>query len=1303
MADNAIVLGGLQGFSDLANSANTLALRATGRAGFYAHIQSMGLPYSAGPDTLPGIAQVFQNSGAYVAELDYTDNVASQAAYFGSSLTGSFAQFGAMPDEALINMFSSDDVNSLAQTNWKTYIDDARAAGIQRLEPIFSPNGDTSTSQIYDLNSFLDPVYNNVRAAALYGGGLALDLPPAYLYDLTGSSPALGAKYLAFVEQEINWANANGIRSTVIISPYSSGVGFLDYTQDLVQRLQADGAVPQQYIVENYAATASPMEQYNYVGSDQNTNNLAGVALWLAQNAETTPMAGQSSATSVPTGASTSLDPTTVTPPTEASSVSITAAPAIGEGSDAIILDLSGVPAGGTVLAQVSIDGMLLGAPVTVTASTAANAVERFTFYGDYGSGQHLVSVSLATLDAPSGLSLTLAGLSYDGRAYSDAATLTNPTAATFVVGSASAALSINPSVLSASYTDAAGFVTPVTGPTIGSGSDTIVLSVAEDAFQGDAQFTIDVDGRQVGGTQTVTAPNASGQWETFTVDAALAAGQHTITLNFLNPTGTGAFVNARNLYLTGVTLDGVAYNDQATMLTTQPVSFVIGTALAANSAVTLTDGQSLTTPTGTSTTVTMTSGAESVISYGADTINGGSGNEIVVTSGTAVFNAGSATATVTLNGPAATVHGGTGSLTVQAAVGNDVITTLNGTSNTISLGSGSNVVNSGGADSVNGTQGNQSVSLSGSTGTLSTGFGTTAVTLGGGAYEVSSFGTDTIHAGSGSATILGGFSPNDPTQDVFGGSGTLLFGAGDGAATVWGGTGSDTLYGGAAGGLLIGGNGGHNIIFAGTGTVTISGGGNNQLFGGPSVAGTAAGYDQLVGGSGSDVIYAVQGDSVSGGTGPDTIYGASSGGSTVAGGSGHAIMYGEGDGDVFFAGGSLGQMIIGGAGRETLSGGGSTGNNTLVGGSGSDIIVAGQGNDLIQIGSGLASIFGGVGNDTIQGGAGQATIQTGSGNSTVYGGTGSVTVFGGGGGVLIGGNAGYNNLIAGSGNVTLAGGGMNAQFGGTAVAGSVVGHDVLTGGPGNTVIYAVAGDSVFGGSGSDTIYGASSGGSIVAGGTGRETMYGEGDGDIFFAGGSLGQMIIGGAGRETLSGGASTGNNVIQAGSGNDQLYGGKGNDKITTGSGNSSVFGGSGTDTIIGGSGAATVNLGAGASVVGGSGSMTLFGSSGSDTIAAGAGTLNSALGNGNDFIAFGSGSSTVYGGTGIDAYSITAVANTSRVETIGSYNVAVDSFALKGGLSVTLDRVINGSANVVLSDGSQLRFLGITNTTSLTFTQS
>ena len=72
---------------------------------------------------------------------------------------------------------------------------------------------------------------------------------------------------------------------------------------------------------------------------------------------------------------------------------------------------------------------------------------------------------------------------------------------------------------------------TPVT---TGSGSDTLVLSISEDAYLGNAQFTVSVDGKQIGGTLTATASHVTAAKQNFTFKGA-GRPVHTRAVNFLN------------------------------------------------------------------------------------------------------------------------------------------------------------------------------------------------------------------------------------------------------------------------------------------------------------------------------------------------------------------------------------------------------------------------------------------------------------------------------------------------------------------------------------------------------------------------------------------------------------------------------------------------------------------------------------------------------------------------------------------------------------------------------------------------
>ena len=114
--------------------------------------------------------------------------------------------------------------------------------------------------------------------------------------------------------------------------------------------------------------------------------------------------------------------------------------------------------------------------------------------------------------------------------------------------------------------TTSAGGTTPATPPpastsptaatVIGSGSDTLALFMSEDAFQGDAQFTVSIDGQPVGGTLTATASHSDGAVQEFDVDAAFSAGTHVVTVDFLNDDYAGPGED-RNLYIASATING--------------------------------------------------------------------------------------------------------------------------------------------------------------------------------------------------------------------------------------------------------------------------------------------------------------------------------------------------------------------------------------------------------------------------------------------------------------------------------------------------------------------------------------------------------------------------------------------------------------------------------------------------------------------------------------------------------------------------------------------------------------------------
>ncbi len=125
------------------------------------------------------------------------------------------------------------------------------------------------------------------------------------------------------------------------------------------------------------------------------------------------------------------------------------------------------------------------------------------------------------------------------------------------------------------------GSTTPISAPyskTIGSGADTLVLKVSEDAYNGHAQYTISVDGKQIGPTLTASASHAAGQDDVITVKGDWGAGSHKVTVTFLNDAWGGSANLDRNLHVDGITFNGTALAKGTADLTKNgPVDFGFG------------------------------------------------------------------------------------------------------------------------------------------------------------------------------------------------------------------------------------------------------------------------------------------------------------------------------------------------------------------------------------------------------------------------------------------------------------------------------------------------------------------------------------------------------------------------------------------------------------------------------------------------------------------------------------------------------------------------------------------------------
>ena len=382
----------------------------------------------------------------------------------------------------------------------------------------------------------------------------------------------------------------------------------------------------------------------------------------------------------------------------------------IGSGPDTVMLHLSEDAWQGNAQVSISVDGKAVGGVQTITASHALGQDQTLNVDGSWGAGTHSVTVDFLN-DAYGGSGSTdrnayVDSTSYDGVAAAHGtASLLNGGPVNLTVGTAIPAVPTIPAV------------------TVGSGADTLDLKVSEDAYLGNAQFTVTVDGKQVGGTLTSVAIHGGGQTQDFYVDGNFGSGPHRVGVDFLNDAWGGSASTDRNLYVTGASFDGKA-----------------------QSGVSL----SLQKP-GTQFFTTAAAGASSASVASATTYNEGSGGGTVTAAGNDIVQMGSGAVTVNAAGSSVNVIGSSGDLQFLAGSGNA----------TIAAGSGASMI-----DIVNGSAGG-SLTISGFAS------GTDAIHLQG--YAGSGIRTETVSGGStqivltdNTSITLTGFSA-DASHPVFG------------------------------------------------------------------------------------------------------------------------------------------------------------------------------------------------------------------------------------------------------------------------------------------------------------------------------------------------------------------------------------------------------------------------------------------------------------------------------------------------------------------------------------------------------
>ena len=308
----------------------------------------------------------------------------------------------------------------------------------------------------------------------------------------------------------------------------------------------------------------------------------------------------------------------------------------VGSGADTIGLKVSEDYFQGDAQFTVSVDGHQVGGTLVAGAQHASGQDQNFNILGNFGPGSHVVSLDF--------LNDAYGGPGQDRNLYVDATSFDGQ-----VVANGSVAI---PSAIPGS----------IAIP----GASTLTVGVSEDAYLGDAQFTVSVDGKQVGGTMTTTALHGAGQNQNVTLTGSWGPGTHNVGVTFLNDAYGGSPSQDRNLYV-----DSIGFNNAAATAE----NYELGSDGTAGFNVT------------TATNYTPGAGGGTIATLGNDTVNAGTGFVTVGTNGpTTVVNGGSGGMQFFNSTGSATVSGGSGADTLVGGGGNLTFTDGAGTT-TITAG----------------------------------------------------------------------------------------------------------------------------------------------------------------------------------------------------------------------------------------------------------------------------------------------------------------------------------------------------------------------------------------------------------------------------------------------------------------------------------------------------------------------------------------------------------------------------------------------------------------------------------------
>lgn len=203
----------------------------------------------------------------------------------------------------------------------------------------------------------------------------------------------------------------------------------------------------------------------------------------------------------------------------------------------------------------VSVNGQQIGSTMSASALHGTGDSNVFVLAGHWGAH---APVRIQFLNDAYGGSATtdrnlyVNSLSYDGTTFPGAAMMSNSVVSFATSGTSNA-----------------------TAP-----ADTLTLHLSEDAYLGNADFQVAIDGRQITTPQAVAALHIAGDWQDFSFAGNFGTGAHTVAITFTNDAYGGSPSTDRNLYVGGIAMNGAPYGSGVSPLnsTGQTVSYSVTT-----------------------------------------------------------------------------------------------------------------------------------------------------------------------------------------------------------------------------------------------------------------------------------------------------------------------------------------------------------------------------------------------------------------------------------------------------------------------------------------------------------------------------------------------------------------------------------------------------------------------------------------------------------------------------------------------------------------------------------------------------